>query len=708
MNEALGIPPNNQYASLTPGLDARDEFTRCWLEQAILRLRRELAWVWRNHQPVDTLAEALERRSLTEQRTRFFETDATAHYLHVRIEGGETPVRTGTGARGTFAWLAGELALSRAELFVTALGLAAARDAAVGNLIATLHGDAHQPLPTLRLAQWLWEETASLMPMMSPAHPLFARGILRRSEAQVEWNATISMPAIVAEILEGGLKDAPSEFECVAEPGGGAPVSVDLEIELLAGRMMHDPSQAQIVPVVLPFANSAMNANGVRPALEKISALTGRPIYAIRSSVVVTASILENAGAFCWLQGFDLMLPSQGMNGAINSLNILRPFPIYVFAALGDEGAGHDASTLPTLRIAALGYDERRGTWQTELNKSGLQADPEAVRECAYRFRLEAGEIANTVTALRRIGSPLTLEEMAAACQQEVGQQIGGQASLVVPRFRREDLVLDAQAGTQFEELLGAMRNLSRVHADWGTGRVWSDAGISAMFAGGPGTGKTMAAEVLAAELKLPMYRVDLSQVVNKYIGETEKNLRKLFDAAEQADLVLFFDEAEALFGQRMQARNSNDRFANIEVSYLLERMERFRGLAILATNRKKDLDEAFLRRLRYVIEFPMPAKAERLAIWKKSIPEQVSSVELDLDFLAREFALSGGNIRSIVLNACLQSASRGGKPALRMDAILTAVDREYEKIGRPLTREQKMQWQATYGATSRAAEVAQ
>jgi SpoVK/Ycf46/Vps4 family AAA+-type ATPase len=195
---------------------------------------------------------------------------------------------------------------------------------------------------------------------------------------------------------------------------------------------------------------------------------------------------------------------------------------------------------------------------------------------------------------------------------------------------------------------------------------------------------------------------------VNKYIGETEKNLRKLFDAAEQADLVLFFDEAEALFGQRMQARSSNDRFANIEVSYLLERMERFRGLAILATNRKKDLDEAFLRRLRYVIEFPMPAKAERLAIWKKSIPEQVSSVELDLDFLAREFALSGGNIRSIVLNACLQSASRGGKPALRMDAILTAVDREYEKIGRPLTREQKMQWQATYGATSRAAEVAQ
>jgi SpoVK/Ycf46/Vps4 family AAA+-type ATPase len=202
-----------------------------------------------------------------------------------------------------------------------------------------------------------------------------------------------------------------------------------------------------------------------------------------------------------------------------------------------------------------------------------------------------------------------------------------------------------------------------------------------------------MAAEVLAAKLKLPMYRVDLSQVVNKYIGETEKNLRVLFDAAEQADLLLFFDEADALFGQRTAVKSSNDRWANLEVSYLLERMENFRGLAVLGTNRKKDLDEAFLRRLRYVIEFPMPGEHERLNIWRKAIPCQVEAAEVDLEFLAAEYALAGGNIRSIVLNACLQAAARSVRPRLDMETVMRAIAREYEKLGRPLTVEQTERW---------------
>jgi vesicle-fusing ATPase len=189
------------------------------------------------------------------------------------------------------------------------------------------------------------------------------------------------------------------------------------------------------------------------------------------------------------------------------------------------------------------------------------------------------------------------------------------------------------------------------------------------------------------------MYRVDLSQVVNKYIGETEKNLRVLFDAAEQADLLLFFDEADALFGQRTHVKSSNDRFANLEVSYLLERMENFRGLAVLATNRKKDLDEAFLRRLRYVIEFPLPGEAERLTIWKKAIPVEVEASDVDLEFLAAEYALAGGNIRSIVLNACLQSAARSHRPHLDMETVVRAAAREYEKLGRPLTAQQTERW---------------
>ena len=156
-----------------------------------------------------------------------------------------------------------------------------------------------------------------------------------------------------------------------------------------------------------------------------------------------------------------------------------------------------------------------------------------------------------------------------------------------------------------------------------------------------------MAAEAIAAELALPLYRIDLSQVVNKYIGETEKNLRRLFDAADAADVILFFDEADALFGKRTEVKDAHDRYANLEVSYLLERMERFKGLAILATNRKKDLDEAFLRRLRFVVEFPLPGVAERLRIWRSVIPPGVDASALDFEFLAQRFPLAGGHIRA-------------------------------------------------------------
>jgi ATPase family associated with various cellular activities (AAA) len=686
-------------ATLTEGLASKDWFTRCWLEQVILRMRRELTWLWRNHLPADRLADSLERQSLTEQRRRFFTEDPTGRYLDERIRGGRMPLRGRASKHGTFAWIARELDLSAAEIFAVGMALAASRDAAVGSLIAALQGDSRQVLPTLGLAQWLWDDPRALSSLTSQAHPLFARGILRRAESSNEWNAAIVMPSLVAEILQGSTRVAMMELELAVEPPrhdlAVTPLREEdpnLEIELLARRMSVVPEAVRIVPLSLAFSTDDLNARRAAPTLRKIAAITGRPVYSIRENMVVSGSMLESAGTCCWLLGGDLLIPSRGAPD-VSWHNLLRPLPIYVFAATREDATMPTAQTLPALEIPALSYAERRKAWQAELQTQRLEVDPEIVRQCAYRFRIDAIAIAEVVTALGRLEFPLTLDRMMAACQQQVGRLIGAQAALVSPRFHRDELVLDVERSTQFDELLAAMRTLSRVHADWGTGRVWGDAGISALFAGPPGTGKTMAAEVLAAELQLPMYRVDLSQVVNKYIGETEKNLRRLFDAAEQADIVLFFDEAEALFGQRMQARNSNDRFANMEVSYLLERMERFRGLAILATNRKKDLDEAFLRRLRYVIEFPVPTETERCAIWKKSIPTQVTTSALDLDFLAREFALSGGNIRSIVLNACLQAASRQQKPELSMGTVMIAVGREYEKMGRPLTREQKSQW---------------
>jgi SpoVK/Ycf46/Vps4 family AAA+-type ATPase len=236
------------------------------------------------------------------------------------------------------------------------------------------------------------------------------------------------------------------------------------------------------------------------------------------------------------------------------------------------------------------------------------------------------------------------------------------------------------------------MQSLTEVHYTWGTGKVWNESGISVLFAGPSGTGKTMAAEILAIKLDLPMYRIDLSQVVNKYIGETEKNLKRVFDAADMSDMILFFDEADSLFGRRTEVSDAHDRYANLEISYLLERMERFKGLAILATNRKKDLDEAFLRRLRYIVDFPLPESDERKRIWRQVIPEHADSSQLEFDFLGEQFPLSGGNIRSIVFNACLQcagGANGNGASQLTMKEIVVAVKREFDKMNRSLSLEQ-------------------
>jgi len=307
--------------------------------------------------------------------------------------------------------------------------------------------------------------------------------------------------------------------------------------------------------------------------------------------------------------------------------------------------------------------------------------------EIARRFRGEPAAIARMGAELSLLGRAPTADEVLAAARANL--DLGALAQAVTPRFRLDELMLPPPQTRQVRQLVTAMNNLARVHYHWGTARVWNEGGLAALFAGPPGTGKTMASEAIAAELKLPLFRIDLSQVVNKYIGETEKNLKRLFDAADAADAVLFFDEADALFGKRTEVRDAHDRYANLEISYLLERMERFKGLAILATNRRKDLDEAFLRRLAFVIEFPLPGAAERTRIWHSVIPDGVDATDLDVDFLAQRFPLAGGHIRAIVFHACLQSAAEGAPRRLTMDAVICAVQREYDKLERASSLEQ-------------------
>jgi SpoVK/Ycf46/Vps4 family AAA+-type ATPase len=221
------------------------------------------------------------------------------------------------------------------------------------------------------------------------------------------------------------------------------------------------------------------------------------------------------------------------------------------------------------------------------------------------------------------------------------------------------------------------------VLGDWGfQGRIAAGRGLAALFAGPPGTGKTMAAGVIANQLGLDLYRIDLSQVVSKYIGETEKNLARIFAEAESSNAVLLFDEADALFGKRTEIGDAHDRYANIETSYLLQRMEDYEGIAILASNLRQNMDEAFLRRLRFVVEFPFPDAAHRLHIWQRHLRTDAPlDGDLDLPLLAERVAVSGGNIRNIVLAAAFLAAGEG--QPIGMAHLLRAARREYEKVGK-------------------------
>jgi SpoVK/Ycf46/Vps4 family AAA+-type ATPase len=269
------------------------------------------------------------------------------------------------------------------------------------------------------------------------------------------------------------------------------------------------------------------------------------------------------------------------------------------------------------------------------------------------------------------------------ACLAETRPHLDTLAQRLTPKASWDDIVLPPAEAALLRQIGDQVGQRSTVYQSWGFGQKMSRGlGISALFAGPSGTGKTMAAEVLANHLRLNLYRIDLSAVVSKYIGETEKNLRRLFDAAEDGGAILFFDEADALFGKRSEVKDSHDRYANIEINYLLQRMESYGGLAVLATNMKSALDPAFMRRLRFIVNFEFPSAAERKTIWQKVFPSETPTSELDFDRLARLNA-TGADITNIALNAAFIAAS--ARTPVTMSLILEAARIEFRKLERPI-----------------------
>ena len=346
--------------------------------------------------------------------------------------------------------------------------------------------------------------------------------------------------------------------------------------------------------------------------------------------------------------------------------------------------------TILTFDVRSPSVNEQQILWEESLSdldseiKDSLNG---SIHELVSYFNLSPTHIYNASlkaksTHLQSSNSTFH-QSLWSACRAQSRPRLDELAQSVETTATWEDLILPSKEKFVLHDIAAHVRQRLTVYEKWGfAGRSRRGLGISALFAGTSGTGKTMAAEVLGNELQLDVYRVDLSSVIDKYIGETEKNLKRIFDAAEGGGVILLFDEADALFGKRTEVKDSHDRHANVGVSYLLQRMEAYRGLAVLTTNLKNSLDQAFLRRLRFVIQFPFPDAEQRAEIWRRAFPQQTPTLELDYLKLGR-LSVAGGNIRNIALNSAFIAADHN--VPVQMKHILQAAKIEYIKLEKPM-----------------------
>jgi AAA+ superfamily predicted ATPase len=341
--------------------------------------------------------------------------------------------------------------------------------------------------------------------------------------------------------------------------------------------------------------------------------------------------------------------------------------------------------SLLTIEVPKPTRAEQRRAWEEAIGANGLNGQLDRV---VAQFDFSTAAIRSTASGLLGEETETQLWE---ACRLQARPRLQDLAQRITSNTTWADIVLPAAQLNILQTIAQHLRQRTRVYDDWGFAEQSNRGlGLSALFSGPSGTGKTLAAEILANELRLDLFRIDLSAVVSKYIGETEKNLRRVFDAAEEGGAVLLFDEADALFGKRSEVKDSHDRYANVEISYLLQRMEAYRGLAILTTNMKEALDPAFLRRLRFIVQFPFPDQAQRAEIWRRIFPAKTPTDLLEIEKLAR-LSISGGNIRSIALNAAFAAAD--ANEPVRMRHLLGAARLEYEKLEKPLTEAELGGW---------------
>ncbi|HXI26415.1 MAG TPA: ATP-binding protein [Pyrinomonadaceae bacterium] len=457
--------------------------------------------------------------------------------------------------------------------------------------------------------------------------------------------------------------------------------------DMILQRLQNSSSEATLPIVQLVGADA-----GSRVAVARqVCAAVNRRLYRIAIESLPTQMAESETLARLW-QRESLLLPLALYIDVNNADSISPEISSALHRFLGHEiGVVFLGVRETPVRLGAANFSadvnkptaaEQCRAWSDILGE--FQANPETAQTAAMlagQFNFSLSDI--HAAALIAIKAPSEDKPLSQAiwesCCDLTRPRLDSMAQRLDPKATWKDLVLPNEQMSLMRHIAGQVRERYKVYDQWGFARTMNRGfGISALFAGESGTGKTMAAEVLANDLRLNLYRIDLSAVVSKYIGETEKNLRKLFDAAERGGAILFFDEADALFGKRSEVKDSHDRYANIEINYLLQRMEAFSGLAILATNMKSALDAAFMRRLRFIVNLPFPGVKERQVIWQKALPPETPTRDLDYERLAR-LNLSGGNIHSIALSAAFMAAQNG--QTVTMPILLAAARGELRKL---------------------------
>jgi hypothetical protein len=615
------------------------------------------------------------------------------------------------GVRLPLAQLAAMNALSEAEMDLLLVALAPEIETAYETRYAYLQNDVTRKRPSVELALELIcrgsQEKLTARRLLAEDSRLVAGRLLQHGEESYDRQPTLLRRFLKMDesALRFVLEQPPAPRPGVqvlgpdaAEPELSVAAETGRALDALVQALQRSGTGRSLVYLEGgPEAPLSQAAAAVGAALGRT--LTFADFDRLAASPDQTAGFVHDALLWDMLPVLKLP-PSPSGEGAVPSASAGQEA---VWQALRDvglgvvvTGSGDDLRRLPAdfrlwrVEIAPPSFEQRQALWRAAAGAGLSAADGERLADL-YAFGAERIRQTVTLAATRaaldgRAGAAPSLPELMQAARTVATPNLQRFAVVVSPRHGWDDIVLPADRKQQLRSVTERVANRAIVQRDWGFGdKLTRGRGLAVLFSGPPGTGKTMAAEIIASELSLDLFQIDLSTVMSKYIGETEKQISAIFAEAEQGQCVLFFDECDSVFGKRTEVKDSHDHYANTQVNHLLQRLEQYEGIVLLATNFQRNIDEAFLRRLHDSIDFPFPDEAAREEIWRRQFPER-APVEADIDFaaLAAQYRLAGGNILNAAQYAAYRAAESGGRDGrIEMAHVVEGVRREFQKLGK-------------------------